>query len=119
MTGRSEQGAVTIYAATIAILLLVATLVMVQAAGVVRMRHRVAAAADLAALAASQASVAGGDGCEAARRVARRNEAQVVACRMDYDVATVTARATSEPWWGSVWGTEQRSRAAPESYLTP
>ncbi|MCW2831891.1 MAG: hypothetical protein JWP31_2583 [Aeromicrobium sp.] len=92
-------------------------LVIVQAAGLVRLRHRVAGAADLAALAGSQASVAGDDGCAAARAIARRNGARLVACRMDYDVATVTARAESAPWWSVRWATEQRARAAPDYYV--
>jgi secretion/DNA translocation related TadE-like protein len=112
-----QRGAVTVHAVAVAVLLVVVALVLVQAAGLVRMRHRVAAAADLAALAASRASVAGDDGCRAAHRVARRNGARLVACRMDYDVATVTAAASSPPWWGGRWGGEQRARAAPESYL--
>ncbi|MCW2841935.1 MAG: hypothetical protein JWR55_3418 [Aeromicrobium sp.] len=116
---RPEGGAATAHAVSIGVGLLVVTLVMVQAAGLVRLRHRVAAAADLAALAASQASVAGDDGCAKARTIARRNGAELVRCRMDYDVATVTARARSEPWWSRTWGTEQRARAAPETYLTP
>lgn len=112
-----ERGAVAVHAVSVGVLLLVLTLVMVQATSLVRMRHRVAGAADLAALAASRASVAGDDGCEAARRVARRNGARLVSCRMDFDVATVTARATSPPWWGGRWAAEQRARAAPQSYL--
>jgi len=119
VTRRSDRGSATVHAVSIAIVLLVLTLVLVQAAGLVRLRHRVAAAADLAALAASQTSVAGGDGCAAARDIARRNGARIVRCRMDFDVATVTARATSRPWWSASWGAEQRARAAPESYLDP
>ncbi|MRJ75356.1 hypothetical protein GEV29_02285 [Aeromicrobium sp. SMF47] len=116
---RGERGAVTVHAATIATLLVIAALVVVQVAGLVRMRHRVAAAADLAALAASQASVAGEDGCSAARAIARRNDAELVSCRMDYDVATVTARAERPSWWGVAWSTEQKARAAPDFYLDP
>lgn len=117
MTAREDRGAVTVHAVTVSVLLLVLTLVLVQAAGLVRLRHRVASAADLGALAASQASVAGADGCRAARLVVRRNGAQLVRCRMNYDVATITARAVSTPWWSGSWGAEQRARAAPESYL--
>jgi secretion/DNA translocation related TadE-like protein len=115
----ADVGAVTVHAVSVAVLLLVVTLVLVQATSLVRMRHRTASAADLAALAASRASVSGEDGCRAARSVARRNGARIVACRMDFDVATVTARATSPPWWGGRWASEQRARAAPQSYLDP
>lgn len=118
MRATRDRGSVTVHAATIAIVLLILTLVMVQATALVRLRHRVAAAADLAALAASRASVDGHDGCAAARRVARRNGAEIVRCRMDYDVATVTARGESPPWWSAAWNSEQRARAAPESYVS-
>ncbi len=114
---RAERGAVTVQAMAVAGLLLLVTLVVVQAAGLVQMRHRAAAAADLAALAASQASVAGRDGCAAAREVARRNGASLTRCRMDFDVATVAARISSPQWWGGRWAAEQRARAAPETYL--
>lgn len=119
MRRRPEAGAVTVHAAVVATLLVVAALVVVQVAGLVRMRHRVASAADLAALAGSQASVEGHDGCDAARSIARRNGARLSACRMDFDVATVTARAERPPWWGVGWSTEQKARAAPDSYLSP
>jgi secretion/DNA translocation related TadE-like protein len=112
-----DRGSVTIHAVTVTVVLVLLTLVVVQATSLVRMRHRVAAAADLAALAATQASVRGEDGCAAARVIARRNGAVLVRCRMDYDVATVTARARSAPWWGDRWAVEQRARAAPESYV--
>jgi secretion/DNA translocation related TadE-like protein len=112
-----ERGAVTVHAATIAVLLLVAALIIAEMAGLVRLRHRVAAAADLAALAATQASVAGEDGCAAARRIAGSNDADIVTCRMDFDVATITTRATSRTWWGHRWAVEQKARAAPDFYL--
>ncbi|MCL3817395.1 Rv3654c family TadE-like protein [Aeromicrobium wangtongii] len=114
-----DRGAMAVHAVTLSVLLVVVALVVVQGAGLVRMRHRVAAAADLAALAASQASAEGRDGCRVARSIARRNGAELTRCRMDYDVATVTARAMSPLWWGGRWATEQRARAAPESYVAP
>lgn len=117
MRPRAERGSVTIHAAAVAVLLVVAAVVLLQAGSLVRMRHQVAAAADLAALAGSRASTRGEDGCRAARLVARRNGAELAACRMDYDVATVTARAASPPWWGARWVTTQDARAAPDFYL--
>ena len=125
MTGRRsgnrchEEGAVTAYAASIAFVLVIAGLVITQVAGLVRLRHEVSAAADLAALAASQASVAGRDACEVGEDIARRNGTTLVACRMDFDVATVSARASSPTWWDHRWAFEQEARAAPASYLDP
>ena len=113
-----ETGAATAYAASIAVLLTTAALVVTQVAGLVRLKHSVAAAADLSALAASRASVNGEEACDAATAIARRNGARVLTCRMDFDVATVTARGTSRTWWGHRWAFEQKARAAPNFYLS-
>jgi secretion/DNA translocation related TadE-like protein len=87
-----------------------------QVAALVAVRHRTASAADLAALAGSRASTVGDDGCAAARAVARHNRARLERCRMDLDVATVTATATARPWWGGTWTARVRARAAPSWY---
>jgi len=113
-----ERGAVTVYAASAAVMLTLLALVMVQVAGLVRLKHTDDSAADLAALAASRASVAGEDGCQAAADLMRRNRAKLVSCRMDYDVATVVATGTSKVWWGETWSFEQKARAAPDFYLS-
>ncbi|MEO6605579.1 MAG: Rv3654c family TadE-like protein [Aeromicrobium sp.] len=112
-----ERGAVTVYAASAAVLLTLLALVMTQVAGLVRLKHSVASAADLAALAASRASVAGEDGCNAAAELMKRNQARLASCRMDYDVATVVATGTSKAWWGQTWSFEQKARAAPDFYV--
>jgi secretion/DNA translocation related TadE-like protein len=114
---RPETGAATVYAASIAVLLITAALVVTQVAGLVRLKHSVASAADLSALAASRASVNGDNACDAARTIAQRNGAQVLTCRMDFDVATITARGESRTWWGHRWAFEQKARAAPDYYL--
>ncbi|MBC7630284.1 Rv3654c family TadE-like protein [Aeromicrobium sp.] len=117
MTSIRDRGAATVMAASVTVLLVIAALLVTQVAGLVRLRHRVAAAADLAALASSRASIDGRDGCAAGRDVAHRNGAELLTCRMDYDVATVTGRATSLTWWGHRWAFEQDARAAPDFYL--
>jgi secretion/DNA translocation related TadE-like protein len=117
VTPRREAGAATVYAASVAVLLTTVALVVTQVAGLVRLKHSVAAAADLSALAASRASVNGDDPCDAATAIARRNGAKVLTCRMDFDVATITARGTSRSWWGHRWAFEQTARAAPDFYL--
>lgn len=103
-----------IWAATLLVLF---ALVATEMAGLVAVRHRAASAADLSALAASRASSAGLEGCSAAEQTARLNHATLIACRMDDDVATVTARTTSQRWWGHRWAAEIPARAAPESYV--
>lgn len=115
----TERGSVSLHAVWVATALLVLALVMTEAAALIAMRHRAAAAADLAALAGSRASVNGHDGCQAARRSARANHAELTSCRMDYDVATVTARTESSRWWGQRWAAEVKARAAPDFYLDP
>lgn len=112
-----ERGAVTVYAVSAAVMLTSMALVMTQVAGLVRLKHSVASAADLAALAASRASVAGEDGCDAAEDLMRRNGARLVSCRMDFDVATVVAGGVSKQWWGHTWRVEQKARAAPDFYV--
>ncbi len=121
MTARrpsKQRGSATVHAMVAAAVLVLVALVITEMAGLVAVRHRAAAAADLSALAASQASVVGRDGCAAARGLARRNGAVLVSCRMDHDVATVTARTSSQRWWGHRWASEVAARAAPESYLS-
>jgi secretion/DNA translocation related TadE-like protein len=112
----SERGSVTVHALWVATVLCVVAIVMAQVATVVRVKHQVASAADLAALAGSRASLAGDDGCDAARAVARHNDARLIRCRMDLDVATVTARRQTSQWWGHRWAFEVDARAAPDFY---
>ncbi|MEJ7635454.1 Rv3654c family TadE-like protein [Aeromicrobium sp.] len=117
MRSHADRGAVAVQASVVALMLVIAAVLVTEIAGLVRLRHQVAAAADLAALAASQASVGGQDACTAARRIVDRNGAELLTCRMDYDVATITARGTSKSWWGHRWAFEQDARAAPDFYL--
>lgn len=113
----NEQGSVTVYALAVGTLLGVIALVIAQAAALIGLQHEVSKAADLAALAAAQASVAGRDGCRAASDLARRNHAILVSCHMDFDVATVTARGESKALWGQRFAFERKARAAPTDYL--
>ncbi len=107
----------TVHALWVATVLCVVAVVMAQVATVVRLKHQVASAADLAALAGSRASLSGQDGCEVATTMARRNGARLVRCRMDLDVATVTARRATPTWWGHRWAFEVDARAAPDFYV--
>ena len=111
-----ERGSVTVHALWVATLLCFVAVVMAQVATVVRLKHQVGSAADLAALAGSRASLAGEDGCTAAQTVARLNGARLVRCRMDLDVASVTARQDTPSWWGHQWAFEVDARAAPVFY---
>lgn len=112
-----ERGVATLGAALIGLCLVVIAMVLAEVTALIALRHRAASAADLAALAGSQASVAGADGCAAARSVARRNGGRLVDCRMDFDVATVRVRVDSHRWLGQAWAAEQRARATPADYV--
>lgn len=114
---RPERGAVTVLAIAVGSFMSLIAVVIVQASALVRLQHEVTKAADLAALAASQASVAGRDPCPAAADVARRNHAVMVRCRMDFDVATITARGEAGAIWGERFGVNRMARAAPVDYL--
>lgn len=116
-TVREERGAVTVYGMAIGSLLGLITAVILQASALIRLQHEVAKAADLAALAATQASVAGKNPCAAASEIGRRNQSVVIRCRMDFDVATVTTRAESRAVWGQRFAFERKARAAPVGYL--
>ena len=115
---RSEAGVATLAAtATVGLFLLVAA-ALVQVGLVFAAKHRVQAAADLAALAGSAASLRGDDGCAAARSVARRNGADVDSCRADVAVVTLRAESsTASVVWGARFRTHAEARAAPDFYV--
>jgi secretion/DNA translocation related TadE-like protein len=103
--------------ATVGLFLLVAA-ALVQVGLVIAAKHRVQAAADLAALAGSAASLRGDDGCAAARVVAGRNGADLVSCRVDLAVVTVRAEgSTNSVAWGARFRTHAAARAAPDFYV--
>ncbi len=116
--GRSEAGVATVAAAaTVGFGLLVAA-ALVQAGLVIAAKHRAQAAADLAALAGSAASLRGDDGCAAARAVAQRNGAGVASCRADLAVVTLrTESLTASVVWGARFRTHAEARAAPDFYV--
>lgn len=114
---RCERGSATVQAVSIVAFLTIVAVTCLQAAIVVGLRQRAAAAADLAALAASRASVEGDDPCAVAEDIAERNGARLADCRMDADVATVLVRAERHRWSIGRWSAEQKARAAPTWYL--
>ena len=115
---RSEAGVATVAAAaTVGFVLLVAA-ALVQVGLVVAAKHRAQAAADLAALAGSAATLRGADGCTTARAVARRNGARVASCRADLAVVTLrTESLTASVVWGARYRTHAEARAAPDFYV--
>ncbi|SNR62645.1 helicase/secretion neighborhood TadE-like protein [Haloechinothrix alba] len=94
MTGPGDEGFATVWAAgaVLAVLTFYGLLIWLGAATVTR--HRVAAAADLAALAAAAHVADGSDGaCAQAGRVARRMDTRLRACELDGRDALVRVRA--------------------------
>ncbi|MEV7832458.1 Rv3654c family TadE-like protein [Streptomyces subrutilus] len=104
-----DRGSATVWAA------LVATVLGAVFGGVLLLgqavvaRHRAAAAADLAALAAAATWAHGPErACAAALRVARAQDAALDACRLSGEVAEVTAHPATGPF-----APEIRARAGP------
>lgn len=114
---REERGSATVYALVVGIVLTTGTVLGAQATTLIRLQHEVSAAADLAAIAAVSAQMDGDDGCAQAERVAHRGGAEVVACTMTADVATVTTRGVSARMWGQRFAVQKKARAAPSDYL--
>jgi secretion/DNA translocation related TadE-like protein len=115
---RGETGVATVAAATTVGLVLLVAAVLLQVGLVIAAKHRVQAAADLAALAGSAASLRGDDGCAAARTVARRNGADLASCRADLAVVTLTTESsTASVVWGARFLTQAKARAAPDFYV--
>jgi secretion/DNA translocation related TadE-like protein len=110
----SERGSGSIWLLTMAALVTVAAFLAAGVAGAITVRHRAAAAADLAALAAASTATLGGPPCPIAARIARANDAALAECHADGLVVSVTTAATPAGWLGSFGISSARSaRAGP------
>jgi secretion/DNA translocation related TadE-like protein len=109
----SEDGAGTVLALAMLGVLVTVTVAAGGVVGVIATHRTAQTAADLAALAGAAALQNGGDGCQQAAVVARRNHARVRACRVQqWDVAVVVVADTARlP--GGVLDLEARGRAGP------
>jgi secretion/DNA translocation related TadE-like protein len=111
---RADDGAATVWALIVVLLVWAMAAVCAVETAAVQARHRSAAAADAAALAAaSPGGLDGPTGCAAARRAAARLGAEVTDCALSGPFATVTVRLPSPPpirWAGPVTA---RARAGP------
>ncbi|MBT2402215.1 MULTISPECIES: Rv3654c family TadE-like protein [unclassified Streptomyces] len=110
-----DRGSATVWAA------LVATVLGAVFGGVLLLgqavvaRHRAAAAADLAALAAAATWAHGPEAaCATALRVARAQGATLTACTLQGEVSTVTARAPTGPFTPTI-----TARAGPPAEPAP
>ena len=111
---RDERGSATILVVGVVAVLMSLVVLGLQVGGAVLTRHRVAAAADLGALAAAGQLVAGADrGCERARWVVERMSASMTACRISGWEAYVEVTARP-PGWAALSGTANaHARAGP------
>jgi secretion/DNA translocation related TadE-like protein len=117
-SGRHEEtGIATVSAAVSVGLLMVVAAALVQVGLVLAVKHRVQAAADLAAVAGSAASLGGGDGCAVAAATARRNDAGLARCHADLAVVTVRADRVTDLIWGTRYRAHADARAAPDFYV--
>jgi secretion/DNA translocation related TadE-like protein len=111
---RDERGSATVMVAGMVVVLMVLVVLGLQLGGAVLTRHRAAAAADLAALAAAGQLAAGVDrACARARQVAERMSVTTTACRVvEWEAyVEVTARP---PGWAALSGTANaHARAGP------
>ena len=114
MTLSAESGVAAVWAAAAVGVLMSVLLVGLDLGGAVAGRHRAAAAADLAALAAAGHAVYGtGPACGRARRIAEEMGARLALCRFDGWDALVEVRVevgTTLPGIGPPVG---RARAGP------
>ncbi|MDV6011363.1 Rv3654c family TadE-like protein [Haloechinothrix sp. LS1_15] len=114
MSGRDDRGFATVWAAgAVLAILLVYTLLMSLGAATVA-RHRAAAVADLAALAAAADATSGtGAACDAAGRVADRMSARLYSCELREWDAVVEVRVPPPMVPGEFGAARAVARAGP------
>ncbi|MER5554163.1 Rv3654c family TadE-like protein [Streptomyces sp. NPDC002793] len=104
-----DRGLATVWMAFSAATLCAMFAMLLALGQAVSARHQAGGAADLAALAAADRALRGAEAaCDAARRVAAAQGAEVVRCGVQGEIADVTARARFGPY-----APEVRSRAGP------
>jgi len=109
----SEDGAGSVLAVAMLGVLVTVTLAAGGVVGVIA-SHRVAqTAADLAALAGAAALQEGGNACQQAALVARRNHARVRECRVQQWNVAIVVVANTARLPGGVLDLEARGRAGP------
>ncbi|WP_282688321.1 MULTISPECIES: Rv3654c family TadE-like protein [unclassified Streptomyces] len=109
--GGADRGVATVWAAVTVAALCTVFAVVLALGQAVAARHRAGGAADLAALAAADLALEGAEAaCEAARRVALAQDAVVVRCAVEGEVADVTARSGFGLYLPTV-----RARAGPQA----
>lgn len=110
---RDERGAATVLALPLIGTLAVAAFLLAHLGGALVASRRVAAAADLAALAGAAARQHGDDACGQAARVVQRNHARLGTCTVQGEDVLVTARIDYRGVGGRTVRVTARARAGP------
>lgn len=98
---RNDDGAATVWSLALIVVILLAGLVSAAVAVQAIARQRLAAAADVSALAAAQAI---GEPCAAAARMAEANSAELVSCTFDGSDIVVALSSPAPEFVGRVLG---------------
>lgn len=110
----ADRGFVTVAVLGLVLVLASVAAAIVMLGSVAVARHRAAAAADLAALSAAQHADEGpGPACLAATKVARGQDAELVACRLEGREALVEALVRPVGLLGGLGAAHAQARAGP------
>ena len=110
---RGEDGAGSVLAVAMLGVLVAVTVATTGVVGVVAGHRRAQSAADLAALAGAAALQDGGDTCDRAAIIARRNGAELRSCRVDDWDVTVAVAVQGVRLPGGALELEARGHAGP------
>lgn len=112
---RDEGGFASLFSTALVVVVGLVALGVAVLGSALEARHRAAAAADLAAIAAAQAAQRHLDPCQAASLVAAANGGSLMQCRRDEQVVLVEVRATAAAVLGlrAVPHVVQAARAGP------
>ncbi|HEV8056755.1 MAG TPA: Rv3654c family TadE-like protein [Nocardioidaceae bacterium] len=111
-----ERGSGTVYVLGLVVLLLGLGVAVASLSGLVVAKHRAAAAADLAAVAAASVPA---EACAIAADVARRNGTDLVDCVVVGQVVEVVVGVAARTPWRAEIGVEARARAGPATTAAP
>ena len=110
---KGQRGSATVYATIFIGLLATLSLLAATIAGMFVGHRRVAAAADVAALAGAAALQHGRAGCEAASRISAANQAELIGCETNGTVVRVQVAMDVQSAFGATFTTRAEARAGP------
>ncbi len=110
---RHDRGSGTIYALVLVAVVAATAVGAAAVGGAVIARHRAMSAADLAALAAADMLVRGGDPCAAAGHIAARQAVELISCSTTEMVVDVTVGVPVRGALGFGLVAQMRARAGP------